>query len=121
MQIFQNLNTILKTSIFVIYMILTQFWQAFGIIIIAIINNRPWECIFIFLGFIIGRIFFGKTYHVPTMIGCTILTWVVFYFLTSAVPSFGISITVPCIFGICLAYALAIMGEYAERGKSDAS
>lgn len=117
MQIFQILKKTLKTIIFVMYALLTQGWQALGIIVIAVLNNRPWECLFIFLGFIVGRYFFGKTYHAPTMWLCTIITWVTFYFLTSAVPSFSVSITLPCIFGIVLAYILSIIGEYLEGGK----
>ncbi|MFW9973097.1 MAG: accessory gene regulator B family protein [Candidatus Odinarchaeota archaeon] len=119
MQILQtlkkNFKEITKTAIFVLYILITQGWQALGVIIIAIFNNRPWECLFIFIGFIIGRHFFGKTYHAPTMFICTILTWIVFYFLTSSVPSFSISITIPCIFGISLSYILSMIAEYIER------
>lgn len=115
MQFLQVIKNILKTAIFVLYIIITQGWQALGIITIAVLNNRPWECLFIFLGFIIGRRFFGKTYHAPTMFMCTILTWIIFYFLIASVPSFSISITIPCIFGISLSYILSIIGEYTER------
>jgi len=115
MQFLQILKRTLATALFVSYSLLVQGWQALGIVIIAILNNRPWECVFIFLGFIAGRKFFGRTYHAPTMNICTILTWVVFYFLTSAVPSFSVSITIPCIFGICLAYILSIIGDYMEE------
>ena len=116
MQLLQVVKRTLATALFVIYALLTQGWQALGIVIISILNNRPWECIFIFLGFVAGRKFFGNTYHAPTMNICTILTWVVFYFLTSAVPSFSVSITFPCIFGICLAYVLSLIGDYIEEG-----
>jgi len=118
MQLLQVVKRTLGTALFVIYAILTQGWQALGVVIIAIFNNRPWECIFIFMGFVAGRHFFGKTYHAPSMTICTILTWVVFYFLTSAVPSFSVSITIPCIFGICLAYVLSLIGDYMEEGVS---
>lgn len=117
MQIFQILKNTLKTFIWVIYIIVTQTWQALGILVISIINNRPWECLFILIGFLVGRLFFGKTYHAPTMFICTILTWIIFYVLTASVPSFGVSITLPCIFGVILAYILSIIGEYLERGK----
>lgn len=117
MRVFNVLIKSLKTASFVLFVILTQGWQALGIIAISLINDRPWECLFIFFGFIVGRRFFGKTYHAPTLTICTILTWVVFYFLTSAVPSFSVSITIPCIFGICLSYILSIIGEYLERGN----
>jgi len=117
MQILQVLKRTMSTVLFVSYVLLTQGWQALGIIVIAILNDRPWECIFIFLGFIIGRHFFGKTYHAPTMWLCTIITWGVFYVLTASVPSFSISITIPCIFGISLAYALSVITEYIERGN----
>jgi len=112
MQVFQSLKELLKTFVWVIYIIVTQTWQALGILAISIINNRPWECLFIVLGFLVGRIFFGKTYHAPTMFICTILTWIIFYFLTSAVPTFSISITLPSIFGAFLAYALSIISCY---------
>lgn len=116
MQILQVLKKTMTTALFVSYVLLTQGWQALGVIAISILNDRPWECIFIFLGFIIGRYFFGKTYHAPTMWLCTIITWIVFYILTASVPSFSISITIPCIFGISLAYILSVITEYIERG-----
>jgi len=117
MQLFQFLKSSLKTAIYVLFVILTQGWQALGILAISIINNRPWECLFIFMGFLVGRHFFGKTYHAKTLTICTLLTWAVFYFLTSAVPSFSISITIPCIFGVCLAFVLSIIGEYLEKER----
>ena len=117
MQFLQVLKKTLQTVIFVVYALLTQGWQALGIIVISVLNDRPWECLFIFLGFIAGRHFFGKTYHAASMFICTILTWVVFWFLTSAVPSFSVSVTIPCIFGICLAYVLSLIAELIERGN----
>ena len=119
MGIFKILTDIIKTIVWVVYIILTQAWQVLGILVIAIINNRPWECLFIILGFLTGRMFFDKTYHAPTMFICTILTWLVFYFLTAAVPSFAVSITLPSIFGISLAYALSLISELIERRNSD--
>lgn len=112
MQVFQNLKELFKTFTWVIYIIVTQTWQALGILVISIINNRPWECLFILVGFLVGRLFFGKTYHAPTMFICTILTWVIFYFLTAAVPTFSVSITLPAIFGVFLSYALSIISYY---------
>jgi len=117
MRLLQGLKKTLQTVIFVVYALLTQGWQALGIIVMAILNNRPWECLFMFLGFIIGRHFFGKTYHAKSMLVCTFLTWGVFWFLTSTVPSFNVSVTIPCIFGICLAYSLSLIAELLERGK----
>lgn len=119
MQFLQIVKSTLGTAAFVLYILITQGWQTLGIIVIAVLNNRPWECLFIVLGFLIGRLFFGRTYHAPTMSICTVITWAVFYFLTSAVPSFNISITIPCIFGIFLAYTLSIIGEHIERMDSN--
>lgn len=120
MQLFHELKEILKIAGYVFFVILTQGWQALGVIAIAIFNNRPWECLFIFIGFLIGRKFFGRTYHAPTLTLCTIITWITFYFLTSAVPSFQISITIPSIMGVSLAYVLSIVSDYIERMKSNA-
>lgn len=118
MQIFQgikrNIFDLVGTAAFVLYILATQGWQTFGIIVIAVYNNRPWECLFIFIGFFIGREFFGKTYHAPTMWACTIFTWISFYILTSSVPTFSISITLPCIYGLCLSYVLALIGDYVS-------
>ena len=108
-----------KTAIFVLVTILVQGWQVSGVIAIAIINNRPWECLFIFTGFTIGRFFFGKSYHAKTLVACTSITWIVFYFLTSAVPSFKVSVTIPCIFGVCLAYALHKISEIIEGMRKE--
>jgi len=121
MQILQSIKSIAKTLVYVLFTVLVQFGQALGVLCIAIINNRPWECLFIFVGFAVGRKFFGNTYHAPSLWLCTIITWTAFYFLTSAVPSFGLSITLPCVFGVCLAYVLSIIGEYLEGRKNDAT
>ncbi len=117
MRVLQFLKNYVKSIAYVLFVILTQGWQALGVLAIALLNHRPWECVFILLGYIVGRKFFGHTYHAPTLTICTILTWVIFYFLTSAVPSFSISITMPCIFGIILAYASSVVSEYLAKEK----
>jgi accessory gene regulator protein AgrB len=119
MQIFQGLKSWGKTFLYVVVAIITQFWQLAGVVVISLYNNRPRECLFLLIGFWIGRRFFGDTYHAPTMVICTIITWVTFYFLTSGVPSFHISITMPCIFGVLLAFALSTVSGLIERGKKD--
>jgi hypothetical protein len=117
MQVFQVIISWLKTAAFVLFKLIVQGWQASGVILIAIYNNRPWECLFIFLGFIVGRMFFGKSYHAPTLSICTVITWVTFYFLTSGCPSFHVSITIPCMLGVFFAFALSVISDYIERGK----
>jgi len=117
MQILLFLKSIAKTAIFVLYTIVVQGWQVLGVVVIALINKRPWECLFIFIGFFVGRMFFGKSYHSKTLLACTAATWTSFYFLTSAVPSFHLSITLPCIMGVCFAFALSYISELIEREK----
>jgi len=115
MQFLQHVKDFLKTASFVLFVIITQGWQALGIIFISILNNRPWECLFIFIGFVMGRHFFGKSYHAPSLWVCTIITWGVFYFLTSAIPTFQVSVTLPCVFGVGLAYALSRINDFTEQ------
>lgn len=106
-----------KTFAYVLYIIVTQCWQLAGVVVIAIYNDRPWECLFLFIGFKIGQKFFGKTYHAPTMMLCTLITWVTFYFMTAALPSFHISYTLPCVFGVVLAFALSVISGLIEKEK----
>jgi hypothetical protein len=119
MRFLQGLSSWVKTAAYVIFVIATQGWQAAGVIAIAIYNNRPWECLFIFLGFVVGRRFFGTTYHAPSLWVCTIITWVTFYFLTAACPSFHVSISIPCILGVILAFALSKIADLIKGGGED--
>ena len=113
----QIIRKILKNILYVITVIIVQGWQSLGVVVIAILNDRPWECLFIFIGFVMGRSLFGSSYHAKSVIVCTLITWTVFYFLTSSVPSFKVSITIPCILGLSVSYMLVHIGRYIEMLK----
>lgn len=119
MRFLQRIKEFGEILLWVAYIIFTQGWQALGILVIAILNNKPWECLFILVGFWIGRMFFGTTYHAPTMFACTMLTWIIFYLLIVSVPSFETSITLPAIFGIFLAYILSWINKFLEGSDDD--
>lgn len=111
----QHVKKFFVTFVYVLFVIITQFWQALGIVAIAVINKRPFECIFIFLGFVIGRKFFGNSYHASSLWLCTLITWTVFYVLTASVPSFHVSMTLPSIFGLILAYILSLIPDILKE------
>jgi len=119
MRFLQGLKSWAGTFLYVLWVIILQFWQLAGVVGIAIYNDRPFECLFLLIGFWVGRHFFDTTYHAPTMVICTLLTWGTFYFLTAGVPSFHVSFTITTLFGISLAFVLYIISEYLEGRKKD--
>ncbi len=114
-----KLHKFLMDCLFVVTVIIVQGYQTLGILAISVLNNRPWECLFIILGFMLGRQFVGTTYHAKSVAICTVITWGLFYVLTSSVPSFAVSITIPSLYGIFVAYILSIFGEYQELKKKE--
>lgn len=114
MQIFKKL--IYKIPLY-LFIIIAQAFQLFGVGIIALINGRPIECIIIYISFIISRNLFGNSFHAKTYWACTIVSWTVFWFLTSSVVPLNISIACSPLFGVGLSYIMHHVSYYFELKK----
>lgn len=97
-----------------IFIAITQAFQMLGVAVIAIINNRPIECIIIYISLIVSRNLFGKSFHAKTYWTCTLVSWTSFYFLTSGVLPLNISITCSVLFGVGLSYFMHHVAYYLE-------
>ena len=111
MQVFKKL--IIKIPLY-IFIVITQAFQLLGVALIAIINNRPIECIIIYLSLVISRNLFGKSFHAKTYWICTLVSWISFYFLTSGVLPLSISITSSVLFGVGLSYFMHHLANYLD-------
>lgn len=92
--------------LFVLFVIVTQALQFIAVYAMACFNNRAIEFLFIFLSFQANRVVFGKSYHADQLSKCTLLTLVIFYFLTRGVIPLNISIFCAPLFGVYLSYVL---------------
>ena len=92
-----------------------QLFQLGCVIGIAVLNNAVFEFIGMYLGFIIGRIVFRKSWHSKSLLICSILTFTIFFFLTRASLPLNISISCSLLLGIILAYVLYLFAELEER------
>lgn len=96
-------------------MIFTQLFQFSGVLVISILNSAVFEFVGLYLGLIIGRIIFRKSWHSKSIIVCTILTFIIFYFLTRGTLPTNVSITCSFLLGVILAYILYLLAELEER------
>lgn len=99
----------LTTKQKVIYITLLALLQAFqlaGVLLISYINGRIYEFIGIYSGMIIGKLCFPTSWHADKLIMCTLVTFVVYYFLTSGVIPIEYSISCSVVFGYILSYFL---------------
>lgn len=118
MQVFQKL---IKRIPLYVFIAITQAFQMLGVGVIAFINNRPIECLIIYICFIITRKLFGNSFHAKTYWCCTLITWFVFWLLTSSVMPLSISISCAPLFGVGLSYFMHHVAYYFElkRFKED--
>lgn len=84
-------------------------WQCIGLYVIAMINDRYRELGFIIVGFCVGKVFYKTSdKHMISFLTCTLITWVVFWVLTSSTLTINQSIGVPIILGMLSQYATMI-------------
>lgn len=100
-----------------IFIAITQAIQMLGVFIIALINKRLIECLIIYITLVFSRNIFGKSFHAKTYWVCTIVTWLSFWFLTSAVIPISVSIFCSPLFGIGLSYFMHHVAYYLELRK----
>lgn len=103
--------------LFTIFVIVTQGLQFLAVYSIAFLNQRAIEFLFIFLSFQFNRMIFGKSYHADKLSKCTLMTLVIFYFLTSGVFSFNVSLFMAPLFGVYLSYLLNQIQELIDNQK----
>lgn len=103
--------------LFTIFVIVTQGLQFLAVYSIAFLNQRAVEFLFIFLSFQFNRVIFGKSYHADKLSKCTLLTLVIFYFLTSGVFKLNVSLFSAPLFGVYLSYLLNYVQELIDNQK----
>lgn len=92
---------------FIIYFILSLIWNIFTVItviIMGILNDSLIECIFILTSFWLSKREFGKAFHLSSMIQCFIVSNLTYYVLNRITTPLGISILIPIMLGVGLAY-----------------
>lgn len=92
---------------YIIYFILSFIWNIATIILIlfvAKLNNTLIECLFILTSFWLSKGAFGKSFHLPSMIQCFIISNLTYYCLNRITTSLGISIFIPILLGVGLSY-----------------
>ena len=92
---------------FIIYFILSLIWNVLNVLLVlyvAMLNETFVECIFILSTFFISKHVFGKAFHLDSMTKCFIISNLTYYCLNRITTPIGISIFVPIILGVGLAY-----------------
>lgn len=105
----------LDKLLFTIFIIVTQGLQFLAVYSIAWLNNRTIEFLFIFMSFQINRKIFGKSYHADKLSKCTLMTLVIFYFLTRGVAPLNVSLFITPLFGVYLSYILNLLQELIDN------
>lgn len=92
-----------------------QLIQLSCVVAIAVINDAVFEFVGLYLGLITGKIVFKKSWHAKSILVCSLLTFVIFFFLTRTALPPNISITCSFLLGIVFAYVLYLLSELEER------
>lgn len=103
---FKKLDKVSKLT-FVIYFILSLFWNTLSVIIVLLVarlNDTFIECIFILTSFWLSKRVFGKAFHLKSMSQCFIVSNLTYYFLNRITTPLGISILIPIMLGVGLSY-----------------
>lgn len=103
---FKKLDKVSKIT-FIIYFILSLFWNLITLIIIlfvAKLNDTFIECIFILTSFWLSKKIFGKSFHLSSMAQCFIISNLTYYVLNRVTTPLGISLFVPIMLGVGLSY-----------------
>lgn len=91
----------------ILYLILSFIWDVLNVLLVlyvAMLNETFIECIFILSTFFISKVVFGKAFHLNSMSKCFIISNLTYYCLNRITAPIGISIFVPILLGVGLAY-----------------
>ncbi len=80
-----------------------QLFQTAGVFTIAYFNNAFPQLSFFLVSFFFTRTFLGETFHMHSTVGCTSVTWLLFFLITSFIPSLKVSVFLCLILGSLLA------------------
>lgn len=92
-----------------VFIAITQVVQTIGVVAIALLYGKLQEIIVIYLSFIVGRYVLKESYHSKNLITCTIVTWLLMFFLISSVPTSEIGVGFAIIYGSGLSLILHII------------
>ncbi len=90
-----------------IYLFLSLIWNTLSVVVILLVaklNNTFIECIFILTSFWLSKKSFGKAFHLPSMAQCFAVSNLTYYVLNRITTPLGVSILVPILLGVGLAY-----------------
>lgn len=114
---FKSQDKITKLTI-IIYSILSFIWNVFTLIVILFvskINGTLIECIFIANSFFATKHIFGKTFHLPNMAQCFVVSNLTYYVLNRITTPLGISILFPIMLGVGLSYVTSKLVKKAYK------
>lgn len=93
-----------ETTLFLILLFIWNMFTLFCIYIVAKLNNTVIECLFIVSSFWINKNSFGKPFHLKNALHCFIISNITYYCLNRITAPLEISIIIPLILGILLAW-----------------
>lgn len=99
----EKLQSIIEKVIFYGITIPFQLFQTLGVFVIAHFNNAFPQLSFFLVAFFFTRTFLGETFHMHSTVGCTTLTWLIFFVVTAFIPSLEISAFLSLVLGSLLA------------------
>ncbi len=99
----EKLTKIIENIIFYGITVPLQLIQTLGVVLIAIFNNAFAELSFFLIGFFFTRSILGETFHLNSTITCTTSTWIIFFVITSLIPSIYVSVFLCIILGSLVA------------------
>ena len=99
----------IEKAVYIPLIILFNLFTLSCILFIALLNGAFIEALYITFSFWINKTAFGKPYHCETVSKCFIVSSLAYYCLTKITIEIGISIFVPMILGIALAYVTSFL------------
>lgn len=109
------LHKIISTFIRVFLTLTIQIFQVVVIGGYAIYIERPFEFIFIFVGFQVGRSINKQNYHAVTVGACTVISLVSFGITCKIVPDIGTSLIIQMPMGAALAFGFSLFEEARRK------
>lgn len=113
----EKLQELIANIIFYVITIPMQLIQTVGVFTIAYFNNAFKELSFFLIGFFFTRTFLGETFHLHSTVGCTTVTWLLFFMITRFLPGINISVFLCVILGCGLAAYMNYMVVVKEDKK----
>lgn len=103
-----------------LYLILNLLWNAFTVacvIFVGFLNNTLVECIFILTAFWLNKTVFGKAFHLKNAFYCFIVSNLTYYCLNRITLPLDLTLIVPLLLGILLAYITSRFTKTKEDRK----